>query len=191
MGINKSTEDFMYYLKETIKLPIEEEINKYISAFSFYLYNSDPNYTYNVSFLCEKHISFLESIREAKCQYGIFYSIVDELKNNNELQESLIKFRVNESSDDLNVVLSMNSFLRFDMLKNSEIELCEPLRLPQKGRCCKSHKYTFCYGNITKYFAPEENKQAEVINIILKTIKLPEEYEVCYENEYKRTHAKQ
>ena len=96
MGINKSTEDFMYYLKETIKLPIEEEINKYISAFSFYLYNSDPDYTYSVPFLCEKHISFLESIREAKCQYGIFYSIVDELKNNNELQESLIKFRVNQ-----------------------------------------------------------------------------------------------
>lgn len=104
-------------------LPTEEDIDRYILAFSFYLSEGDDAYHYGTAFLEQKHSSFRAFLRKAKEKQTQLNKLIERLKKH----EKIKKWAEDKLSPADEIRISINDFWQGDLAGN--ISLCEEVSI--------------------------------------------------------------
>lgn len=154
------------YISEEQCLPNHEDCSDYISTFSFFIYNTDPDYEYNIPFLNEEHNKFRSFLCNAKAQYKEMKDIISELfpQGKDSVLWRQLVFTENE------FILSLNEFLeiRFNKMIEPQISFCHPLSIDRGNR--EPSEYVYIFYNNAKQECFKQCEKDKMINNIKSTI---------------------
>lgn len=149
------------YISGKRALPCLEECDDYIAAFSFFLYNLDSDYVYNIPFLKEEHYSFYSFLGNAKMQYTAMENILSEVFSS-ELSTVVC---CPKAGTEKQIVLSLNGFIQVSFNGRPEISFCNPISLSGGNRDQNHYLFTLYNGNIPLCF------ESSAIDNLIKYVK--------------------
>lgn len=119
--ISKNDKDSIEYYKDILKafvidqseaLPTsDQEINKYIAAFSLYIRNSDSAYRYNLPYLTYQHNKFVVFLRNARYKCDLLRNAVCELRKS----PNILSYLNNKEKETNKITISINDFFVSDL----------------------------------------------------------------------------
>lgn len=144
------------------QLPDSDELERYINLFSFFMYNNDPDYLYNLPFLREQHRRFRNFLDIAPQKYSALANLATKL-----LADPVVRRLIEDPAhSNSKIILTINDFLCIDIRMPDRIYFHERFSVP--GAVCSSKKdrFTIIFGNsVYSWQSSEKNTEEAVVRI--------------------------
>ena len=132
----------------------EDDIDRYILAFSFYLSAGDDAYRYHTDFLAQKHSSFRDFLRKAEEKQE---RLLDFIKRLNGCRE-IVQWRMANPAQAGEICISIDDFCQGNLA--GDISLCEEVSI--KGAQWGKNIITVHFRKQTaSFFCPRPDKDVE------------------------------
>lgn len=142
----------------------EEDIDRYILAFSFYLSTGDDAYCYHTNFLSKKHSSFREFLHKAKGKQTQLDEFIMRLKRCKKIDQWVKSnpTRVGE------ICISIDNFCQGNLV--GDISLCDEVSIEGAQRGKNIITVHFCKRTASFFYPTLERDMERAIELFLSLV---------------------
>lgn len=161
-------EHLMQYLVDDSlsHFPSLKNLDDYIDLFSFFIYNVDPDYLYNLPFLPEQHKKFQHFLKVAPQKCTTLTDIATKLS-----VEPMIKHLIADPAyHNSSITLSINDFLAVSLRTLDKLTFHDHFSIDGATRSHNTDQFTFKIDNFIFSWNSQEKNYIEAIDKISQLI---------------------